>query len=187
MNLDWQPIVEQHYPRIARAALLLTGDPWEADDLAQETFAEAIAAQSRYTGHCQIGTWLYAILLNRHRRRLRSLRRHWQRCLGWLQELGQRQNAESPESRLQQHEWHESLWSAVARLPEAQQHVVVLRYSEGLSYDEIAQVIDAPLSTVRSRLHEALKSLPKYLTNPKEPVSPLIRETGNWLSMTRRA
>ena len=61
-----------------------------------------------------------------------------------------------------------SLWSAVARLPLPQQHVVLLRYTEEMSYEEIARVLNCPAGTVKSRLNSALKKLGDVLVGTKE-------------------
>ena len=155
---DLQSLVETHYPRIFRASLMMTGNRWDADDLAQETFLEALRSWRRFSGQSKVETWLYAILLNQHRKRMRSGRRRWQRWLRWLE--GNRPPCEErPETLLQQNEWRRTLWSAVAKLPPAQQHAVVLRYSEDLSYEEIARAMNCPVGTVKSRLHHALAAL----------------------------
>ena len=78
--VDVQKATEQYFARIHRAALVLTGNPWDADDLAQETFLELSRLSDRYQGRSALYTWIYGILLNlerRHRRR----RNIWQRKL----------------------------------------------------------------------------------------------------------
>lgn len=163
---DLESLVEACYPRILRAALVMTGSRWEADDLAQETFLQAMRSWRRFAGQSRVDTWLYSILLNLHRKRLRSAGRRWQRWLRWFQRTRPTSAADSPDRQLLQEEWRESLWAAVARLPEPQQHAVVLRYSEGLAYEEIAEVLRCPVGTVKSRLHHALAALEKELAGP---------------------
>jgi RNA polymerase sigma-70 factor, ECF subfamily len=152
------------YPRIRRAALVMTGDPWEADDLAQETFLEAAKSCTRYAGRSRVETWLYAILLRLRSRRLRSKQRQRRRWLTWLDRSPPRPEP-TAEARLLEEEWRRSLWAAVARLPEAQQHTVVLRFSEGLTHEEIAETMHCPIGTVKSRLHHALANLAERLPN----------------------
>jgi RNA polymerase sigma-70 factor (ECF subfamily) len=160
---DIESRIEESYPRILRAALVLSGNRWDAEDLAQETFLEAIGAWGRFGRRSDVNTWLYSILLNLHRRRLRSARRRWQRWLRWFHRRPGNPGADSPDRRLQWDEWCRSLWAAVALLPEPQQHAVVLRYSEGLSYEQIAEVLRCPVGTVKSRLHHGLAALARKL------------------------
>jgi len=158
-----ESLVEQAYPRILRAALVMTGNPWDAEDLAQETFLEAMRSWRRFAGRSGVDTWLYSILLNVRRKRLRSTRRRIERWLRWFRREARSREAETPDVEMLRAEWRETLWAAVARLPEPQQHAVVLRYSEGLSYDQIAEVLEIPIGTVKSRLHHGLAALESRL------------------------
>ncbi len=167
-----ESLVAESYPRILRAALVLTGNRWDADDLAQETFLEAMRSWRRFRGKSRADTWLYAILLNRHRSRLRSLRRRRQGWLRWLRRAPVRRDADSPHARIEWEEWRDTLWAAVARLPQPQQHAVVLRYSEELTYDEIAEVLRCPIGTVKSRLHHGLAALGRNLAEQQAAGAP---------------
>jgi RNA polymerase sigma-70 factor (ECF subfamily) len=160
---ELESLVVESYPRILRAALVLTGNRWDAEDLAQETFLQALGAWRRFRGRSRADTWLYAILLNRHRSRMRSIRRRKQGWLRWLGRAPALPEADPPEARVEWEEWRDTLWAAVARLPEPQQHAIVLRYSEGLSYGEIAEVLRCPMGTVKSRLHHGLAALGRNL------------------------
>ena len=71
MELDISLVTQQNFARIHRAALVLTGNPWDADDLAQETFLVLSAQADRFAGRSSIYTWLYGILLNLDRRERR--------------------------------------------------------------------------------------------------------------------
>ncbi len=159
-------MIELHYPRIRRAALFLSnGNGWDADDLAQETLLQAARGWARFSGSDRVGTWLYTILLNQHRRKLRSAGRMWRRCLGWLAQNPETTFNHGPDERLLSEEWQSTLWSAVARLPEPQRHALVLRYAEELSCEQIAEVLGCPIGTVKSRLHHALAALAKNLSS----------------------
>jgi RNA polymerase sigma-70 factor, ECF subfamily len=160
---EFERMVRMYYPRIRRAALLLSnGNPWDADDLAQETVLQAAGGWARFKGDSQAGTWLYAILVRQHRRRRRSEGRAWRRWLKWF-ERTPANSLPAPPDRLLGDERRENVWSAVAALSEAQREAVVLRYAEGLTYEEIAQATSCPIGTVKSRLHQALASLQKVL------------------------
>jgi RNA polymerase sigma-70 factor (ECF subfamily) len=160
---DFEPLIE-HYPRIRRAALVLcSGNAWDADDLAQETMLLAARGWHRFAGASQVHTWLYSILLNQHRKRLRSSGRWWRSWMEWFERRTADDN--SPQKQIEADEWRQSLWSAVAELPDPQKQAVVLRYAEELSYEQIAAVLDCPLGTVKSRLHHGLAALARKLRN----------------------
>ena len=157
-------MVRLYYPRIRRAALLLSnGNPWDADDLAQETVLHAAHGWPRFKGESGPGTWLYAILVRQHRRRRRNDGRVWRRWLKWFERSPANSPPVSPDQRLLGEERGDCLWSAVASLSEAHREAVVLRYAEGLTYEEIAQATSCPIGTVKSRLHQALAMLQKML------------------------
>jgi RNA polymerase sigma-70 factor (ECF subfamily) len=156
---ELERLVERSYPQILRAALVLTGDRWEAEDLAQETFLQAIGSLGKFAGKSTRETWLYSILLNLHRKRLRSKQRRWKRWLSWFEGAQRDRADEIPSSRMEQTEWQQSLWSAVKELPQAQQHAVVLRYSEDLPYNQIAEILACPIGTAKSRVHLGVAAL----------------------------
>lgn len=159
-EIDVQEATQQYFQRIHRAALVLTGNPWDADDLAQETFLELARLSDRYQGKSSVYTWIYGILLNlerRHRRR-NSL---WRRKLQVLWDFEPRAEKTSPpaDSRIEVQEWKRSLWAEVSKLPDGQRHALVLRFSEHMSYEEISDVLGCPLGTVKSRIHHGLTTL----------------------------
>jgi RNA polymerase sigma-70 factor (ECF subfamily) len=164
-EFEIQQVSEQHLPRIHRAALVLTGNPWDADDLAQETFLALARSSERFEGRSRVYTWLYGILLNLDRRRRRR-RGTWQRKLRvlWAGECDERA-APPAETAIEVGEWKRSLWAEVARLPDGQRQALVLRFSEQLRYDEIAAVLGCPLGTVKSRIFHGLAALRERLTN----------------------
>jgi RNA polymerase sigma-70 factor (ECF subfamily) len=167
---DFERMVALHYPRIRRAALLLSeGNEWDADDLAHETLLQAARGRTRFAGKSQELTWLYSILLNQQRKRKRSIGRLWRRWLGWMERKSVDNLSGAAEARLLAEEWNTSLWKAVACLPEPQRNAVVLRFAEGLSYEEIGRVLDCPVGTVKSRLHHALGTLQQNLSEHELP------------------
>ena len=163
-RLDVQATTAQYFARIHRAALVLTGNPWDADDLAQETFLVLAAQVDRFRGQSGVYTWLYGILLNldRRERRRYGMRRRKLKVL-WENEPADEQTSPSAETPIEVAEWKKSLWSFVARLPDGQRQALVLRFSEGLRYDEIAEVLECPLGTVKSRIFHGLLALRRSL------------------------
>ena len=161
---DLHLIAERYFTRIHRAALVLSGNPWDADDLAQETFLILSRQFDQFRGGSSVYTWLYGILLNldRNHRRHGSLRQYKLRVL-WDQENGSNRTPPVVASSVEVAEWTRGLWGHVAELPNGQRHALVLRFSEQLRYDEIAEVLGCPLGTVKSRIFHALAALRKKL------------------------
>lgn len=158
-GFDLQQASREHFARIHRAALVLTGNPWDADDLAQETFLVLARQGHTFAARSRLSTWLYGVLLNleRHRRRQHGMARHKLRVLS--EQSSDARQVPAAETPIEVREWKRSLWALVAQLPEGQRQSLVLRYSQRLSYDEIAAVLDCPLGTVKSRIHHGLAAL----------------------------
>ncbi len=159
-RFDVETASREHFARIHRAALVLTGNPWDADDLAQETFLVVARRAADFQGRSSLYTWLYGILLNldRRQRRRAGTERRKLRVL-WSGETPQSSTAPPASVAVEAAEWSRSLWAQVARLPEGQREALVLRYSEHLSYDEIAEILGCPLGTVKSRIFNGLTTL----------------------------
>jgi RNA polymerase sigma-70 factor (ECF subfamily) len=158
--LDVEQTIQQYFPRIHRAALVLSGNPWDADDLAQETFLVMAQQIRQFEGRSSLYTWLYGILLNldRRERRRYGLRRRKLQVL-CDHELTQPRTAPAADTAVEVTEWKNSLWARVAKLPDGQRQALVLRFSEQLRYDEIAEALDCPLGTVKSRIFHGLLAL----------------------------
>jgi RNA polymerase sigma-70 factor (ECF subfamily) len=157
---DVEQASREHFARIHRAALVLTGNPWDADDLAQETFLVMARRAAEFQGRSALYTWLYGILLNleRRERRRSGVHRRKLRVL-WDQEPAHEPTTPAAEAPIEVAEWKKSLWAHVAKLPEGQRQALVLRFSEFLPYEEIAVVLDCPLGTVKSRIFNGLATL----------------------------
>lgn len=160
---EFETLIERHYPQIRRAAMLLTGDAWNAEDLAQETFLQAMQSWCRFDQTNRVESWLYSILVNLDRKRRRQHVRGWRRVAIWFARRDSTIDRRSPAESIEVREWNESVWNTVAALPEQQQQAIVLRYAEGLSYEEIARAMDCPAGTVKSRLHHGLAALKNKL------------------------
>ena len=163
-HLDVNATADELFARIHRAALVLSGNPWDADDLAQETFLVLSRQAGQFEGRSSVYTWLYGILLNLDRR---ERRRYGLRCrklrVLWDHAAPAEQSAPAADARSEASEWKRSLWSFVAQLPEGQRQSLVLRFSEGLRYEEIAEVLQCPLGTVKSRIFHGLAGLRQLL------------------------
>ncbi len=159
--------IRGHYPRIHRAAWLMTGDAWEAEDLAQETFVVALDRWKSFEGRSSDATWLYGILIRLHQRRSRSLARMRRRLLQYVQRSDAVERTmsqtEDPQTVLARSQWQASVWADVARLPAAQQIAVTLRFAEGMPYAQIAEATGCAIGTAKTRVHHGLKRLRQQL------------------------
>jgi RNA polymerase sigma-70 factor (ECF subfamily) len=153
-----------HFPRIHRAALILCGNPWDADDLAQETFLVLARQPNNFQGKSSLYTWLYGVLLNLDRRQRRRFG-IWRQKLRvmWGNQASNPTASPGADCTIEVREWKNSLWARVNQLPDGQRHALVLRFSEGLRYEEIADVLSCPLGTVKSRIFHGLAALRRIL------------------------
>lgn len=171
-------LVERHQDRAYRLALRLTGRPDEAADLTQEAFLKAWRALSGFEGHCAFYTWLFRIVVNEARSRLRAQAAR-PRSLsldatgndGDDRPLGDRGDAaaEDPSEALDRADRRRIVTRALDRLEPDQRLLIVLRDLEGRDYAEIAHALDCPRGTVKSRLHRARHALRGLLAPVLEP------------------
>jgi RNA polymerase sigma-70 factor (ECF subfamily) len=152
--------LQQH--RVYGLALRMLGNAAEAQDVSQEAFLRAHRGLADFRGDARLSTWLYAIVsrlcLNRLAGTERRLTRHGEETLVRLPDA-----APGPDQTLERGELEEALHRAIVELPDERRIVVVLRDIEGLAYEEIAEVLDVPVGTVRSRLHRARLDLKEKL------------------------
>ena len=127
----------------------------EADDAAQDVFVEAYRSLASWNRRSTFRTWLYGVARNVCRHHARAMtKRPETRDLASLPD-----SASEPLQHLAASRETATLQAAIARLPEEQRMTLLLRAWEGLSYDEIAATTDVPKGTVRSRLHNARRTL----------------------------
>jgi RNA polymerase sigma-70 factor (ECF subfamily) len=90
---------------------------------------------------------------------MRSVARAAKRLRRWWEETGSRREAVDPAEQIAQKQWAEGIWARVASLSIEHQQALLLRYGEGLSYDEMAEIVGTPVGTARTRVHYALEKL----------------------------
>ncbi len=164
-------IYQRHAEMIYNLAYRLSGDEDQASDLAQEVFFRAFRHLERFRGRSSLKTWLYRVGLNHCRSRL--ARRRWFFVpvaegdpTEGLQLVDRRRD---PEARAMAGERDQILHRALAKLPLPFREVVVLCDLEGLTYEEIAEVLGVRIGTVRSRIARARGKLRVLLdTMPQE-------------------
>lgn len=156
----WEEIVRQHQESVFRLLYLMLGDVEEAADIAQETFLRAFQHWNRRDPNRPLRPWLLRIAANLARNRRRALGRYWKALQRWVRL--QSSPAEERDSLLEaavRQEAAERLWQAIRCLRATDQEVLYLRYFLELSEEEIAQIQNVAVGTVKSRLHRALHRL----------------------------
>lgn len=168
----FRELIERHQRAVVNTIHRAIGDAWEAEDLAQRVFLQVHRSAKRYQPTAKFTTWLFAItrntILNEHRRRSR----HPSESLDALQEprgpestgwQAADTSVRDPAQEAVERELQEKIMEAVRELPEAQRTAIILCRYEGLSYEEIAEVLGCSVSATKSLLHRARLTLKEKL------------------------
>ena len=157
-------LVCEHYKPIFRFMAYLTGDVNLAEDLTQETFASVWTNIKEYKGRASIGTWLHKIAYHK----FIDSRRKFERRAAMIDKIRKSDNHSSvssnPLHQLISDESSMYLLEAVQNLEPAEQLVIILHYIQGLTFRQIAKILDSPCGTVKWRTSRALKKLKTLLT-----------------------
>jgi RNA polymerase sigma-70 factor, ECF subfamily len=160
-------LIEQYQQRLYRYLLFLTGDPALAEDLFQETWIRVLERGHQYNAKSKFESWLFAIARNlvidvSRRKKFRSLEE--------LADPESNQPFEPPDDRavsalqlLLSRENEQAVQLSLLKIPAYYREVLLLRFHEELGLEEIAGVLAAPLSTVKSRLYRGLEALKSAL------------------------
>jgi RNA polymerase sigma-70 factor (ECF subfamily) len=163
-------LVMKYQRRIERLIGRMVRDQDLVEDIAQETFIRAYRALAQFRGDAQFYTWLYRIAVNTAKKALVDLKRDPLVSESALKSGGDDDDetsvmenelttAETPETVLAAKEIAATVNSAMEALPEELRQAVTLREIEGLSYEEIAEVMNCPIGTVRSRIFRAREAI----------------------------
>lgn len=155
---EFESVLRTWSDRIYGLALRLSCRTDEAEEIAQETFVKACEHWEDFQGDSDPGTWLYRICVNVWKNRVRSeVRRRF-----WFDRQPQAAEAEPPPSRkLEANDRRQCLDKALARLEPDDRAILVMREVEDRSCEEIAEWLDIPVGTVKSRLSRTREKLKK--------------------------
>ena len=173
-NLDgaFERLVLEYQDRLFGFALRLLGNPQDAEEAAQDAFVRAYRALKTYAAErvraLAVRPWLYRITLNvvrnqRRRKRLRLVGLDDPAAEG----LGD-DPSERPDSRLERSRRRKDLASLVAQLPRPYRAPLVLRYVEGLTLEEVSQILDQPIGTTKSNVHRAINRLRESISESRK-------------------
>lgn len=152
-------LIEEHQHRLFRYLVVVSGDHSLAEDLFQETWLRVLDRRAQYDSRWRFDSWLFGIARNLF---IDHVRRKAPDSLDALTDPGEGCGFEpaagdpSPFDRVAAGEQRERVARALARLPPAYREVLVLRFQDDFSLADIARVLDAPVSTVKSRLYRGM-------------------------------
>lgn len=189
MDGDFQKEALPHLDALYRYALRLTRNERDAEDLLQDTFLRAFRFWGKYQKGSNCKAWLFRIMKNQFLNRVdRAKRAPDQTSLDdteeWylysqLKDSGPETVKNDPASIFEMKDWGEQIQAAIDRLPDDFREPLVLFDGEGLSYQEISEILDVPIGTVRSRLNRARKKLQREL-------APVMLEESNSLAGAKK-
>ena len=172
-QVDFERDAMQYTRQLYSAAMRMTRNPADAEDLVQETYLKAYRAYHTFQAGTNLKAWLYRILTNTYINKYRKeSRRPNEVDLGSVEDLylyrrlGSEESAEAArttEDRVLDGLVESDIKTAVENLPENFRLPVLLADLEGFSYKDIAKILDIPIGTVMSRLHRGRKAMQKAL------------------------
>ena len=164
----YELLVIKYQRRIQRLIGRMVRDVDLVEDIAQETFIRAYRALAQFRGDAQFYTWLYRIAVNTAKKALMELKRDPTVSENSFKSADDDEtspleneltSSETPEALLASKEIAVMVNSAMEALPEELRQAITLREIEGLSYEEIAEVMNCPIGTVRSRIFRAREAI----------------------------
>lgn len=157
----FEQLVVAYRDQVFRLALRMCGSEADADEVAQEAFLSAWKALPNFRGESQFSTWLYQLTTHAA---IDLMRREKRQIAADITEVSAADPAPSPQQQAEQSEQREIVRDAILQLAPEQREVVVLRFMEELSYEEIGAVLKLPSGTVKSRLNRAKAQLKEILS-----------------------
>ncbi len=162
-------LILKYQQRIVHVITGFVHDPVEALDVAQEAFIKAYRAIPNFRGDSAFYTWLYRIAINTSKNHLTSRARRPPAVdvdamdATNFYDAPELKEFETPETSLMRDELQQTIHQAIQDLPEDTATAIKLREFEGMSYEEIAEVMECPIGTVRSRIFRARDAIDKQI------------------------
>ena len=163
-------LVSKYQRKLARLLARFIRDPVEVEDVAQEAFIKAYRALPSFRGDSAFYTWLYRIGINTAKNYLVAMGRRAPTTTEFDSEDAesfengdQLRDINTPESMLMSAEIARTVNDTLEKLPEELRNAITLRELEGLSYEDIATIMNCPIGTVRSRIFRAREAIAEQL------------------------
>ncbi|MGA7986736.1 MAG: RNA polymerase sigma factor RpoE [Burkholderiales bacterium] len=163
-------LVEKYQRKLARLLSRFVRDPAEVEDVTQEAFIKAYRALPGFRGDSAFYTWLYRIGINTAKNYLIALGRRAPTSTEVVAEEAegyddaeQLRDIDTPESQLLSKEIAQTMNATIDELPQELRTAIQLREIEGMSYEDIAQIMNCPIGTVRSRIFRAREAIAEKL------------------------
>nr|WP_295973096.1 RNA polymerase sigma factor SigW [uncultured Bacillus sp.] len=162
-------VVELYKDKVFQLSFRMLGNRHEAEDIAQEAFIRAYVNIQSFNMNLKFSTWLYRIATNLCIDRIRKKKPDYYLDAEVAGTEGLTMyshipaNTSLPEDDVESLELQESIQKEISKLPEKYRSVIVLKYIEELSLNEISEILDLPLGTVKTRIHRGREALRKQL------------------------
>jgi RNA polymerase sigma-70 factor (ECF subfamily) len=171
---SFERLMDRYERRIYNLALRMLADATEAEDATQDVFVEVHRALPKFRGHSRLDTWIHRIAVNvcLQRRRKRTLP-----TVELLEIDSNGDGADEPLREVMRDELRGRVESALLELPDIQRDVVLLHGMQGLTYAEVAAVLECPVGTVKSRLSSGFRRLRNLLAEYVHADAPASVET----------
>lgn len=161
---EMEKLYEQHFPRVYRTAFFITGDHQTAEDVAQEAFLKAFAGMHKLQDRQKFGPWISVIASNHAVDLLRKRKKIF--LADNMETYGGTALGDNPAENWEREENIEEVRKALALLDAEEREILVLKYFNELSINDIASVLEAPAGTIKSRLFRARDKM-RLLLQPK--------------------
>lgn len=163
---DFDTIYREHGGRVLGAIRAVLGPSDEIEDLVQVAFLEIYRCLDRFEGRSKLSTWVYRISVNIALQHIRKKKRRRWLVLGSTgEEVVRESGGLNEESRIEDRQMLEKVFAAVAKLSEKKRVVWTLHEIEGLSPQQISEILEVPFNTVRSRLLASRRDLMDLLSD----------------------
>ena len=156
-------IFDRYGEKLYKSAYFLLGNKEDAEDLCQDVFCNVFKSLDVFRGRSSLYTWIYRIMLNLYYQRLRN--KYKEQAILENKSLQDTNNLTVAHDDIEKDELEHALQNAINSLPNVHKSVIILKYLEGMSYENIAKVLDCPVGTIRSRLYNAKERLKEKLSN----------------------
>lgn len=173
--LAFEQLIAEHQKRIFSIAYRIAGNSEDASDMAQEVLIKIFRSLKNFRGDSKFSTWLYRVATTTCLDEQKKQRRHTAYSLDQTLEAEDGNittepvdTGPTPEESLERKAMHQAIHQAIGKLKKDHQKVILLREVQGMSYEEIATVLNCSEGTVKSRINRARDHLKKILLENRE-------------------